>query len=77
MIRFCHKFLASLITDGRACSSEDLKPFYLRSTELTSEDHVLLWGLRVVLPTKIRSFILNLLHDTHIVVVRMKGLARS
>ena len=58
------------------CPSEDLKPFYLRSTELTSEDHVILWGLRVIVPTKIRSSVLNLLHDTHIGVVRMNGLAR-
>ena len=56
--------------------SEKLKPFYLKSTELTSEDHVLLWGLRVVVPTKIRSSVLGLLNDNHIGVVRMKGLAR-
>ena len=35
--------------------SEELKPFYLRSTERTSEDHVLIWGLWVVVPTKLRS----------------------
>ena len=59
------------------CVSKELKPFYLRSTELTSEDHVLIWGLRLVVPTKVRSSVLDLLHDTHIGVVRMKGLARS
>ena len=59
------------------CPSKELKPFFLRSTKLTSEDHVLLWGLRVVVPTKHRSSILDLLHDTHIGVVHMKVLARS
>ena len=57
--------------------TEELKLFYPRLKELTGEDHVLLWGLRVVVPTKIRSSVLNLLHDTYIGVVRMKGLARS
>ena len=50
---------------AESLSIRKLKPFYLRSTELTSEDHVLLWGLQVVVPTKIRSSVLNLLHDTH------------
>ena len=59
------------------CPSQELKPFYLRSTELTSKDHVLIWGLRVVVPTKLCSSVLDLFHDTHIGVVRMKGLARS
>ena len=59
------------------CPSEELKPFYLRATERTNEDHVLLWGLRVVVPTKVRSSVLVLLHDTHIGVVRMIGLTRS
>ena len=59
------------------CPSEGLKPYHLRSTELTSEDHVLLWGFRVVVPTKLRNSVLELLHDTHIGVVRMKGFARS
>ena len=57
------------------CPSKELKPFYLRSTELTNENHVLLWGLRVIVPTKLRSSVLDLLHDTHIGVVRMNGLA--
>ena len=58
------------------CPSEKLKPFYLRSTELTSENHVLMWGLQVVVPTKLCSSVLDLLHDAHIVVVCMKNFAR-
>ncbi len=59
------------------CPSEELRQYYLRKEELTIEDSILLWGLRVVVPQTLRFTMLNLLHDTHIGVVRMKGLARS
>ena len=59
------------------CTSEDLRPYHLRKEELTIEDNILLWGLRLVVPGTLRLTMLNLLHDTHIGVVRMKGLARS
>ena len=66
------------VTNGwpEQCPSEELKPFHLRSTELTSEDLVILWGLRIVVLLKLCSSVLDLLHDTHIGVVRIKGLAR-
>ena len=54
------------------CPSEELRQYYLRKEELTIEDSILLWGLRVVLPQTLRFTMLNLLHDTHIGVVRMK-----
>ena len=56
---------------------EELRPYHLRKEELTIEDNILLWGIRVVLPGILRLTMLNLLYDTHIGVVRMKGLARS
>ena len=59
------------------CPAEELRPYYLRSEKLTSENNILLWGLRVVVPKSLRIDMLKLLHDTHIGVVRMKGLARS
>ena len=58
------------------CPSKDLCPYHLRKEELTIEDNILLWGLRVVVPQTLRLTMLNLLHDTHIEVVRMKGLSR-
>ncbi|XP_058024065.1 uncharacterized protein K02A2.6-like, partial [Ahaetulla prasina] len=37
----------------------------------------LLWGDRVVIPEKLRKRVLDLLHEGHPGIVRMKGLARS
>ena len=59
------------------CPSEELRPYHLSKEALTIEDNILLWGLRVVVPGTLRLTMLNLLHDTHIGVDRMKGLARS
>ena len=59
------------------CPSEEVRPYHLRKEELTIENNILLWGLRVVVPQTLRLTMLNLLHDTHIGVVRMKGLAGS
>ena len=36
-----------------------------------------MWGSRVVIPTKLRSEVLQVLHESHVGVVRMKALARS
>ena len=54
-----------------------LAPFYSRRNELTIHQGCLLWGIRVVIPTKLQSKVLNLLHSTHPGIVRMKSLARS
>ena len=51
------------------CLSEELHPYHLRKEELTIEDNIVLWGLRVVVPQTLRLTMLNLLHDTHIGVV--------
>ena len=37
----------------------------------------LLWGIRVIIPSKLQDKVLNLLHSTHPGIVRMKSLARS
>lgn len=36
-----------------------------------------MWGSRVVIPTKLRTEVLQTLHEAHVGVVRMKALARS
>ena len=54
--------------------SEELCPYHLRREELIIEDNILLWELRVFVPRTLRLTMLNLLHFTHIGVVRMKGL---
>ena len=56
-----------------------LAPFYSRRKERTIHQGCLLWGIRVVLQSKVQSTVLNLLHSTHPykIIVRMKSLARS
>ena len=56
---------------------EMLKPFYSRRHEITLYQGCLLWGIRVIVPVKLRTQILNLLHESHPGVVRLKALARS
>lgn len=56
---------------------EELVPFSHRRDELHEEEGVLLWGNRVIVPTKLRSSVLHELHDTHMGIVKSKALARS
>ena len=55
---------------------QDLQPFYQQRDELRSEEGCVLWVTRVVIPKKGRSRALNLLHESHAGIVRMKSLAR-
>ena len=57
--------------------SDALKPYWNRQTELTLEDECVLWGIRVVVPQKLREPVLQELHHTHPGIVRMKSIARS
>ena len=41
------------------CPSEGLRPPHLRKEELTIEDNILLWGLRVVVPQTLRLTMLT------------------
>ena len=56
---------------------EDVRPFFTRRDELTVEQGCILWGLRVIIPPKFRSRLLDDLHEQHLGICRMKGLARS
>ena len=56
---------------------EALKPFYTRRSELSTENGCVLWGSRVVVPPRGREFVLELLHEAHPGIVKMKSLARS
>ena len=55
----------------------DLKPYYHRKDELTVESGCLLWGTRVIVPTKLRPRLLQELHRDHPGVWKMKAVARS
>lgn len=56
---------------------EELHPFKVKQTELTVEKRCILWGMRVVIPPKLRSKVSTELHSGHQGMVRMKQLARS
>ena len=58
-------------------SDESLTNFYMKRNELSIDNECVLWGVRVIIPTTLRESILNMLHDTHIGVARMKSQARS
>ena len=56
---------------------ESLKPYVDRQHELTTQNGCVLWGLRVVEPSGLRERILDVLHETHTGVVKMKAVART
>ena len=55
---------------------EEYKPYYDKRHELSLEDDIILWGLRVVIPKSLRCKILEELHVQHPGIVRMKALSR-
>ena len=54
----------------------EVRTYLNAQTEITSKDGVLLRDSRVIIPTALRARVLNILHLTHIRIVRMKSLAR-
>ena len=56
---------------------EDLSPYVQRRLELGVEEGCVLWGCRVVVPQKGRERALEMLHEAHPGMARMKALARS
>jgi hypothetical protein len=52
-------------------------PYFLHRNELTIMQGIILWGLRVVIPTGLRKELLAELHAGHFGIVRMKSLARQ
>ena len=51
---------------------QELHAYYARQNEITVEDGCLLWGMRVIVPHKLRCLVLKELHHTHPGIVRMK-----
>jgi hypothetical protein len=54
----------------------EILPYFRRRYELSTEGGCVLWGCRVVVPTKGRKRTLELVHKAHPGIVRMKSLAR-
>ena len=57
--------------------SEELKDFKKLETSLSTENGCVFYGLRVIIPSTLRNYILKLLHLGHFGMQRMKQLARS
>ena len=55
----------------------DFQPFLQRQLELSVESDCLLWGCRVMVPKAGRAKVLEMLHDSHPGITRMKAIARS
>ncbi|KAL7843904.1 hypothetical protein SRHO_G00224430 [Serrasalmus rhombeus] len=70
-----------MVTTGRFPTAKDagdeLSHYLQRRHELTVQHGCLMWGLRVIVPPKLRPRVLAELHSAHPGVVRMKSLARS
>lgn len=57
--------------------SDELIPYHRKKSELSIEGNCLLWGSRLVIPTRSRKQILAALHVSHPGIVKMKVLARQ
>ncbi|XP_045462448.1 uncharacterized protein K02A2.6-like isoform X1 [Harmonia axyridis] len=73
--------ILNFVKDGRwpsyAYKENDYKYFASKRFELSIESNALLWNHRVIVPTKLRSKLLNKLHESHLGIVKMKSTARS
>ncbi|UYV80805.1 K02A2.6-like, partial [Cordylochernes scorpioides] len=56
---------------------DKFRDFVSKSSEISVHKDCLLWGSRVIIPERLRKYILNLLHDTHMGIVGTKALARE
>ena len=66
------------VQDGWPSSvEEELKGYAVHKDELSLQDGLLLWGTRVVIPPKGRRQVLDILHESHPGISKMKALARS
>ena len=54
-----------------------LRPYWTRRTELSIEEGCIMWGARVVIPKKLQSAVLEMLHEGHVGMVRVKRIAWS
>lgn len=71
--------LSEAISNGtvKEIKIPNLDCFKNKTLELTVEYDCILWGYRTVIPQKLRPFVLNELHASHLGIVKTKALARS
>ena len=58
-------------------NQQPLLPYFHKRHELALENQCIYWGNRIIIPYDLRSNVIELLHDQHIGIVRMKMLARG
>lgn len=56
---------------------DSLKPYWNKRYELSMQSNCILWGSRVIIPEVLRNKALNILHEDHTGIVKMKRLARE
>ena len=54
-----------------------LKPYFRKRDEISIVNNVLVWGNRVIIPENVQNSVLQMLHNSHMGIVKMKSLARS
>ena len=67
------KVFSMLQTNRWLTDDPDLAPFVSRRNELSLWNGCIMWGSRVVMPTKLQSLILEELHAAHLGIVKMKA----
>ena len=58
-------------------SEKELEPFQRRKDELTIQDGCLMWGSRVIIPSKPQAQLLAELHEGHLGIVKDEGLGQE
>ena len=73
VLRYCELGWPTSLPEG----DQSLLPYFRKKSELTTEGGCVLWGSRVVIPSRDRQSLLDELHSGHVGSSRMKELARS
>jgi len=55
----------------------EYKGYFIRKSELNIEKGVIMWCYRVIIPDKLRIFLLKEIHSTHAGIAKMKAVTRS
>ena len=58
------------------CANSNLSVYFHKQNEISIENGCLLWGTRVIIPTSGHKAVLELLHECHPGIVKMKSIAR-
>lgn len=77
ILRNVKQFILTGKWPDNCIKSLDLRPYFFRRNELSVESDLILWGHRLVIPTRFKKKILDELHTTHLGIVKMKSLARA